>query len=114
MLGRPLTRRGRFMPHDNDSRIPETTSRLRCIQSRPQPKPFAAINWKAMNRREFISALRGNDLAARFTRETPDLHFKVSDLAEREQHPGMFKPFYQMPERLPYRVYFDLDNPRLL
>jgi hypothetical protein len=42
------------------------------------------------------------------------LYFSVSDLAEREQRTGMFKSFYQMPERLPYRVYFDLDSPRFL
>jgi hypothetical protein len=58
--------------------------------------------------------LRGDDLAARFSRQSDDLHFGVSDLAEREQHTGMFKPFYQVPERLPYRIYFDLDSPRFL
>jgi len=26
----------------------------------------------------------------------------------------MFKPFYEVPEQLPFRVYFDLDKPRFL
>ncbi len=59
-------------------------------------------------------ALRGDDLASRFRREGNGLQFKVTDLVEREQKTGGFKPFYEVPERLPYRVYFDLDRPRFL
>ncbi len=59
-------------------------------------------------------ALRGDDPASRLRREGNGLQFKVTDLVEREQKTGGFKPFYEVPERLPYRVYFDLDRPRFL
>lgn len=55
-------------------------------------------------------------LAQRFRRKSPDLHFKVVDSTTPPggQNTGMFRPFYEFPERLPYRVYFDLNHPRFL
>lgn len=54
------------------------------------------------------------DLSARFTRVSPELHFRVSDISVHEQHTGDFRPFYTVGERTPYRVYFDLYAPRFL
>lgn len=58
--------------------------------------------------------LKGKDAAAKFRRESDDLHFTVAVDGGGGQATGPFKPFYEVPERLPYRVYFDLDRPRFL
>jgi len=39
------------------------------------------------------------------------LRFSVTDTGGGQ---GMFKPFYEVPERSLFRVYFDLDKPRFL
>ncbi len=59
-------------------------------------------------------SLSGDDLDGKFKRESDGLHFSINDAGGGGQGTGMFKPFYEVPERLPYRVYFDLDKPRFL
>lgn len=97
----------------------KVSSKLRLAPVDPQHPRRAAVKFGPVllsqeARFTFPLELRGDVLEGRFTRETADLHFRVSDLAEREQKTGMFQPFYQVPERLPYRIYFDLDNARFL
>jgi hypothetical protein len=58
--------------------------------------------------------LSGDDVSAKLKRENEALHFRVDDAGGGGQGTGSFKPFYEIPERLPYRVYFDLDAPRFL
>ncbi len=62
----------------------------------------------------YMLGMSGDNLAYKLTRETDDLQFRVNGPGAGGQGPGMFRPFYQVPERLPYRVYFDLDDPRFL
>lgn len=97
----------------------KVSSKLRLAPVDPQHPRRAAVKFGPVllsqeARFTFPLELRGDNLEGRFTRETADLHFRVSDLAQREQKTGMFQPFYQVPERLPYRIYFDLDNARFL
>ena len=58
--------------------------------------------------------LKDEELGKKLIRDTDDLHFRVRDSGVREQRMGGFRPFYQVPERAPYRVYFDLDEARFL
>lgn len=53
-------------------------------------------------------------LDSRFTRIGDKLHFRVSDISPHAQSTGDFRPFYEVEERTPYRVYFDLYAPRIL
>jgi len=57
----------------------------------------------------------GSDIAQQFEREGSSLHFKSSKRNEASgQHVGPLRPFWEYAERQPYRVYFDLDDPRFL
>jgi DUF1680 family protein len=58
-------------------------------------------------------SLKGRQLATVLKRESDELRF-TADGGGGGQGTGEFKPFYQIPERLPYRVYFDVDAPRFL
>jgi uncharacterized protein len=60
-----------------------------------------------------LTLQKDESVAARLKRKTDDLHFSASG-GGGGQGTGEFKPYYQIPERLPYRVYFDLDAPRFL
>lgn len=62
----------------------------------------------------FPFVLDGNGINSRLTRESAGLRFRVNDTAQRVQKIGDFQPLYEIPERVPYRVYFDLDNARIL
>ncbi|MGC3958386.1 MAG: glycoside hydrolase family 127 protein [Verrucomicrobiota bacterium] len=59
-------------------------------------------------------ALRDGKLAEKLKRDGDDLRFVVNDDGGGGQGPGHFVPYYEIPERLPHRVYFDLDAPRFL
>ncbi len=58
--------------------------------------------------------LEGDDPASKLVRESGELKFRVDDGGGGGQLTGAFMPFYDVPERVPYRVYFDLDRPRFL
>jgi len=58
-------------------------------------------------------ALSGDDIASALTRKTDGLRFQAAGFGGG-QGAGEFKPFYEVPERLPYRIYFDLNTPRFL
>ena len=55
-----------------------------------------------------------NDPGALLVREGSDLRFRARGKIDNEQQVGPFYPFYDVPERIPYRVYLDLDSPRFL
>ena len=55
-----------------------------------------------------------DDIASRFTQTGPGLVFKVDDRVQQFQPPGRFRPLYTVGERVPHRVYFNLDAPRFL
>jgi hypothetical protein len=62
----------------------------------------------------FPLASQGDDVTAKLVREANSLQFNPTGPGGGGQPPGPFMPPYQVPERLPYRVNFDLDSPRYL
>lgn len=71
--------------------------------------------WLAQEARfTYPLALPGNDPAVKMSRTGEGLRFRVNDAGGGGQATGEFIPLYEVPERLPYRVYFDLDAPRFL
>jgi hypothetical protein len=61
-----------------------------------------------------LEVREGEDFCNRFSRPGRELLFNVSDETRHEQSTGSFRPLYEIAERLPYRVYFDVDHPRFL
>jgi hypothetical protein len=60
-------------------------------------------------------ALDANDnLSKRLIRGDKGLTFNATDVARHEQRTGSFAAFYEIPEKRPYRVYFDLNQFRFL
>jgi hypothetical protein len=64
----------------------------------------------------------GEEISKKLVRDGDALQFHAVDTLQRPPEStghgiygqiGEFWPFYSVPERLPYRVYFDLDKPRL-
>jgi len=53
------------------------------------------------------------DMADRLVPDGPGLRFKAVDHEPQDIPTGAFQPFYAAPERLPYRMYVDLDAPKL-
>jgi hypothetical protein len=103
----------------NDKLQLKLSSSLRLAPVDPQHPRRAAVKFGPVllaqeARFTYPLALSGDNPADKLQRETDDLHFRVSGPGGGGQSPGGFKPYYQVPERLPYRVYFDLDNPRFL
>ena len=70
-----------------------------------------------------LSLRPDEELSQRLVRDEKGLQFRAVDRTPPEQRGvshslpgevGAFQPFYDVPERQPYRVYFDLDNPKFL
>ncbi len=65
-----------------------------------------------------LGAEPGREPADLLKRDGAKLHFgpvpRRDVRGDNERQVGRFVPFYEVPERVPYRVYFDLDDPRLL
>jgi len=61
------------------------------------PVPWAMLDWDS-----------------HLVREGADLLFRPAGAGTHRMQPGLFRPFYDVPERLPYRLYHDLDRFRLV
>lgn len=56
----------------------------------------------------------GEDISQLLEREGPGLRFGTTRPSGREQKIGSFSPFYEIPQDVPYRVYFDTEKLRFL